>query len=248
MQADGALLAISCVRAVAGGGCTAYPPVAGAKGSRSPATARACSSRAPPRTASPTLDLTGGDARAQERHGRVRRGGPFRELPGREGRSTRRPGFAVSPDGRHVYAATEGSDAVVTLRRDLLPACSAVLHSVPHNQPAAVPVSGSDPNGDAFAVLFWGTSPLTSGTISVTHQATDTITYTPNAGYAGPDVVQLLRAGQWRELGRRHDHADGAARGRAGVRERVADGRAGRHDDARGGVRGERVTRSPSRR
>ena len=93
---------------------------------------------------------------------------------------------AVSPDGRHVYGAALNSDAVTVLRRDLIPTCTPVSRSVPHNQATVIDLSCSDSNGDPMT-LSASITPI-QGTLGAVDQGTSTVVYTPNPGAVGTDV------------------------------------------------------------
>ena len=93
--------------------------------------------------------------------------------------------LAISPDGANVYVAAAGDSSIVTLSRESA-VCRPRAVSGAAGAPQSVPLDCADPNGDAFELML--SSPPANGTLSAINQATDTVLYTPNPGFAGIDV------------------------------------------------------------
>ena len=94
--------------------------------------------------------------------------------------------LAISPDGANVYVAAAGDSSLVTFSRELPPVCRPRAVSGAAGAQQAVPLDCADPNGDAFELVL--SSPPANGTLAAINQATDSVVYTPNPGFAGIDV------------------------------------------------------------
>jgi DNA-binding beta-propeller fold protein YncE len=93
----------------------------------------------------------------------------------------------AAPDGKSVHVAAELSDAVTTFRRDVIPVCTSSTTVVGHNEPALIPLSCSDPNGDAITLQLGG-FPSHGGFPALIDQAKARITYVPFPPFAGTDT------------------------------------------------------------
>lgn len=90
-----------------------------------------------------------------------------------------------SPDNASILAGFRGTDAVVTFRRDVAPACEPVSASVPHNASAPVGLRCSDLNDDPITYEI-AEGPF-SGLLGAVDQSARTVRYSPFSNYSGPD-------------------------------------------------------------
>jgi DNA-binding beta-propeller fold protein YncE len=95
----------------------------------------------------------------------------------------------VSPDGRNVYVASSGEDAIVVLMRQLTPQCGDDTVRTSPGVAVAILLGCVDPNGTPVEHSI--TSPPLNGTLGPIDQAAGTVTYTPNAGFVGSDVFSF---------------------------------------------------------
>ncbi len=94
--------------------------------------------------------------------------------------------IAVSPDNRHVYAASGGSDGLFAFTRDLPPSCRDAARVIEAGGAAPMTLSCTDPNGDAVA--FGVASQPSSGVLgAASFSPTGSLTYIPDAGFTGID-------------------------------------------------------------
>ncbi len=93
--------------------------------------------------------------------------------------------LAVSPNGAQVYVG--GATRVTTLQRELPPTCSASSVSVVAGTAGAVPLTCTDPNGDALLRSI-ATTPA-QGTLGAIDQAAGTVAYTGNVTFSGADSL-----------------------------------------------------------
>jgi 6-phosphogluconolactonase (cycloisomerase 2 family) len=90
---------------------------------------------------------------------------------------------AVSPDGKSVYVASFNGDSLTTFTRETGPTCSAAGASTAYQTAITVALSCTDADGDPLT-----TSILAAPAHGTLGQLTNgTVTYTPAAGYSGPD-------------------------------------------------------------
>ncbi|MBV9592489.1 MAG: cadherin-like domain-containing protein, partial [Actinobacteria bacterium] len=90
---------------------------------------------------------------------------------------------AVSPDGRSVYLAAYGDQAVTSFARETGPTCTASTASTAYHTPVSVTLACTDTDGDPLTTSIL--SPPAHGTLGAISNGT--VTYTPAAGYTGPD-------------------------------------------------------------
>ncbi len=96
-------------------------------------------------------------------------------------------GVVVSPDGLNTYLAADGSGALVLFSRTLptSASCSAASVNVAHDTATSVPLTCTDADGDTLTrEIVAGPA---HGTLGAIDQSAGTVTYTPAAGYSGPD-------------------------------------------------------------
>ncbi len=94
--------------------------------------------------------------------------------------------IVVSPDNRHVYAASGGSDGLFAFARDLPPSCRDDARVIEVGGAAPMTLSCTDPNGDAVA--FGVASQPSSGVLgAASFSPTGSLTYIPDAGFTGID-------------------------------------------------------------
>ena len=94
-------------------------------------------------------------------------------------------GLALSPDGLNLYATSFNSDAVAWFGRNRTPACTGASASTAAGTPVTVSLSCTDANGDSLTrsvVMAPG-----YGSVGPVDQPLGSVTYTPNAGFAGTD-------------------------------------------------------------
>lgn len=109
--------------------------------------------------------------------------------------ATKAPGLTspvalvVSPDDKNLYAVSEnGSDsAVTTLKRFLEPTCLEMSKDVKAGETVTVKLECWDINGDDLEIEIVPGGPL-HGVLGSINQQSQTVTYTPDSGYAGKDV------------------------------------------------------------
>ncbi len=91
---------------------------------------------------------------------------------------------AVAPGGARVYTAASADQALAAFSRELPPSCANALRTVVQNTPTPIPLGCLDPNGDAMdrSILVEPIHGALAG-----DPDTGTVTYTPGAGYLGPD-------------------------------------------------------------
>jgi len=129
--------------------------------------------------------------------GRVECGaGTIGDAPGLDGAN----GVAVSLDGASVYVASSNDDAIVHLDRELPPICHGTAAAGPAGAPVTVPLECSDPNGDPLELSV--ESGPAHGSIGAIDQASRSVVYTPDAGFAGSDYfsVRAIADGKQSEL------------------------------------------------
>jgi hypothetical protein len=95
--------------------------------------------------------------------------------------------MTVTPDGSSVYEATSDSSnaGLAVFARETAPACQATSRSTAYQTPVTLTLSCADSDGDAVTRSV--VSAPVHGVLSAINQASGTITYTPAAGYSGPD-------------------------------------------------------------
>jgi hypothetical protein len=95
--------------------------------------------------------------------------------------------MVVSPDGRFVYQANEQKQVsgLAIFARATTPTCQAVSGTASKGAPATITLTCSDADGDPISRLI--ASQPVHGKLGAVNQGTGTVTYTPNAGYSGPD-------------------------------------------------------------
>src|SRR5207302_1710261 len=96
-------------------------------------------------------------------------------------------------DGKPDLAAANWSDSDVSVLLNTTAAPSVVANpqmvATGQGQAKAVALTGSAPNGDGLS--FTLTANPSHGTLSGFNASTGAVTYTPNAGYTGPDSFQF---------------------------------------------------------
>lgn len=95
----------------------------------------------------------------------------------------------VSPDGKNVYAASAGEDAVVVLMRQLAPQCGDDTARTSPGVAVEILLGCEDPNGTPLVHSI--TSPPLNGTLGPIDQARGTVVYTPSPGFAGTDTFSF---------------------------------------------------------
>jgi len=94
---------------------------------------------------------------------------------------------AVAPDGRHVYTGAVYDDANSVFARQLAPSCADAGEPVLSGSPVTVELGCADPNGDPLTreIVRWPRH----GSLSGFDPRAGTVTYRPEAGFAGPDSI-----------------------------------------------------------
>lgn len=95
----------------------------------------------------------------------------------------------VSPDGKNVYVASAGADAVVVLMRQLAPQCGDDSARTSPGVAVEITLGCEDPNGTAVTHSI--TSAPLNGTLGPIDQAAGKVTYTPNPGFVGTDTFSF---------------------------------------------------------
>lgn len=90
---------------------------------------------------------------------------------------------AVSPDGTSFYVSA--LDALIGFQRETAPVCQPASASTPYQRPVTVTPSCSDADGDPVSVSI-AANP-SHGSVGAVNPSTHSVTYTPAAGYSGPD-------------------------------------------------------------
>jgi DNA-binding beta-propeller fold protein YncE len=96
--------------------------------------------------------------------------------------------LALSPDDLFGYMPSPGgagTGSITVLARRLPPVCTDVAGATPFQTPFALTLACSDPNGDAVTREIV-TQPG-HGSLAAIDQATAQVTFTPAAGFSGPD-------------------------------------------------------------
>jgi len=92
--------------------------------------------------------------------------------------------LALSPNGASLYAGTEVAKDLDVFGRETLPTCGDITTTTPYETAITLKLSCSDADGKAVTLAIAG-SP-THGSLG-TLVAGDEVTYTPAAGFSGPD-------------------------------------------------------------
>jgi 6-phosphogluconolactonase (cycloisomerase 2 family) len=100
----------------------------------------------------------------------------------------------TSPSGHRIYLASSNAGAA-TFATEEPPECVGRATSGAPGASQTVPLDCTDLNGDALAIQI--VEPPGNGTLGAVDQASDTVVYTPNAGFAGVDsfVFQAVADG-----------------------------------------------------
>jgi Putative metal-binding motif/Bacterial Ig domain len=99
----------------------------------------------------------------------------------------------ASPDSMFLYLTGDQTGVLATLHRDFPPVCDAKSIGVPFQTSVSVPLTCTDPNGDAISGYSISQQP-SAGTLGAIDQGAGAVRYDPFSGFSGADAFQYTAA------------------------------------------------------